>query len=1118
MRQKMWWLVVICVIYFSALAYSISADCASDQTIPLIYPNELFVLSKDQFLQRHPGGDYSVSSQYNNFKDTEYPTTPQGAPQNAGKIWIPKQACGKPVDVLVALHGWRSLKSPGENIYIGPEQKEFDGLVSSHLQNGGYPLIIAAPMDDRGPDETVFNNNNFDINTYLSEVQTQLALSGQGATIRSVSIMGHSNANCGGGLLKAVKDLNNNYFLQLVGSVDGTCEGGEYVSGLIDAVKARRVAQSSQGAYLFHMYADRAQSPSDRDSSQTIKNAAKGRKDKSAAFPAKYASTWASSDPQFYTYDYIPITDPTNKKDKYSYSHEVIPRAWLFEVLPRFFVEGKSDLKQSVINDVDYCNGKKIAIMGASNDVEPSYVTYLKGTCPSSEIKVFAEGSLTIQQQKKKYVDSNAISNFDPEVLIINPSGNTCAGASGKEKEKQDEVATGGFNTVLDIIGEFQTKNIQMAVLPISPRHQIDSGVTKPISYQQCIDTFNQKLSGLNTEHVNMVDIRDSLKGEPDYSCKYCRKEPDNDQYYHWTDEGDKLVAQKIITDLFGKIDLVDIVQRVKIKAGSGGTAVVAPQPGQQTAATVQIEQGCAINQRCKDIDTAWNIFGGVLGLHSGQVWVPLKNTWMTFNDAYSLAAKPQPSTQPTSSGSTGAGTGLKVVQCATAKEDLKQEEKAFLDTIAYAEGTTSVALKKTASSYGVMVGGGIFTDYAQHPYKTSAMPDVICVRRDAGGKCTLASSAAGRYGFMPKTYKGLKDAGFFQEGFQPFEQDKGALKLAEDAGVNLQTLKEATSDVMWDSIWNKVAPIWASIINSNTGKGVYEGQGYATHNLLNKAYNLCLNYYAGGGTEEKRFEVNSGKEDTNVALDKKSEDTPVPDDNNLGGLKKIVFTSTMGNNGRAVALILKENPNPSDYVNVIIYFGGDDSTIESIVKQLNNNFFSIVTSKPNTIIVIPQIDTNEQRNSWMDGGNGDYFSLLDDLSKQLGDGSVNDMKGYLVGYSHGGAALKNIMYSSSVEKFFGVLPVKQVFLDACFENWCSDTAKKEMELNKLAFNKKSHGTTFVAYQLSGNTQPTITHQDVSALKEEIGKIIENPKIYEAQGSHSSIPRDYFTKENLFDD
>ncbi len=517
----------------------------------------------------------------------------------------------------------------------------------------------------------------------------------------------------------------------------------------------------------------------------------------------------------------------------------------------------------------DICGNTKIAIMGASNEVEPSYANYLKGTCPGSTIRVFAEGGLSIQKQKAKYIDTNEIVNFKPDILIIDPSGNSCGG--------DDPVNSGikTLNEIKEMVSKWQPVPIT-SFLTISPRHKKDNNDISKLSYQSCVDDFNQQMNSLEvteTPKFIVINLGSVLGGDPAYSCKYCNKEPNNNEYIHWTDEGDKQVAKAIFKQVFNSN--VEPVKTGKITGGSSPSGV-APIAGKDTGATLEIPQGCAINQRCKDIDTAWNIFGGVLGLRSGQVWVPLKNTWMTFNDAYGgKQVTAQVATTPTSSGSKEAGTGLKIVQCATAKVDLNPEEKAFLDTIAYAEGTTSVALKKDASSYGVMVGGGIFTDYGQHPYKTAAMPNVVCVRKDADGKCILASSAAGRYQFMPGTYKGLKDKNFFQESFQPVEQDKGALKLAEDAGVTLQNLRDAKTDAGWDSIWNKVAPIWASIINSNTGKGAHEGQGYAIHSLLNKAYDLCLNYYSGGGTEEKTFNVNSGKETTDATTENDDSSTP---------------------------------------------------------------------------------------------------------------------------------------------------------------------------------------------------------------------------------------------------
>ena len=79
---------------------------------------------------------------------------------------------------------------------------------------------------------------------------------------------------------------------------------------------------------------------------------------------------------------------------------------------------------------------------------------------------------------------------------------------------------------------------------------------------------------------------------------------------------------------------------------------------------------------------------------------------------------------------------------------------KAFLDTIAYAEGTDG------PDGYQMLFGGGLFHGFADHPR--------ILVRRSG-----IASTAAGRYQILERTWDelGLPD-------FTPASQDAAAVKL----------------------------------------------------------------------------------------------------------------------------------------------------------------------------------------------------------------------------------------------------------------------------------------------------------------------------------------------------
>ena len=295
-------LIIISLMILGLFTNIILADCADDTYIPLSYPN-----------------DYKGS-----------PRTADD-PINTGLIWIPKEACGKEVDLLITLHGWRDLKNSGDSIYLTPPagtfsldyigqqttQKEFDKIVREYIDGGkSRPIIIAAPMHDRGPDETVFTPDAYNINTHIEKIKQKLAEKGITVQIKTVSIMGHSNANCGGSLRRSAKELSN-YPLYIVASADGTCESSDYVSDILPFIKQQ------PNAILFHMHQGRYDG--DKSSAASIK--ALGGAQDSQAVQSEYTDTWKSSDNKFYTY----------LVKGAGHSHTDIPMVLLKEILPRFF-------------------------------------------------------------------------------------------------------------------------------------------------------------------------------------------------------------------------------------------------------------------------------------------------------------------------------------------------------------------------------------------------------------------------------------------------------------------------------------------------------------------------------------------------------------------------------------------------------------------------------------------------------------------------------------------------------------------------------------------------------------------------------------------------------------
>ena len=114
---------------------------------------------------------------------------------------------------------------------------------------------------------------------------------------------------------------------------------------------------------------------------------------------------------------------------------------------------------------------------------------------------------------------------------------------------------------------------------------------------------------------------------------------------------------------------------------------------------------------------------------------------------------------QPFSVAAKGKHDGTKV-----AAKGLSPNVAAFLDTIAYAEGTFR------EDGYEITYGYERINNLSKHPDK------VIC--RQYNGR-RLCSSAAGRYQFMPTTWAEVK-----QSDFSPESQDKGAIALMKARGI----------------------------------------------------------------------------------------------------------------------------------------------------------------------------------------------------------------------------------------------------------------------------------------------------------------------------------------------
>lgn len=136
---------------------------------------------------------------------------------------------------------------------------------------------------------------------------------------------------------------------------------------------------------------------------------------------------------------------------------------------------------------------------------------------------------------------------------------------------------------------------------------------------------------------------------------------------------------------------------------------------------------------------------------------------------------------------------------------------KAFLDMLSWSEGTSLI--KGSDNGYNVVVGGGLFNGYADHPQIMVDLP-----------KLGIKSSAAGRYQLLGRYWKVYK-AQLKLPDFGHDSQDAVAIQQIRECKA-LDDINEGRIE----SAINKCSRIWASL----------PGAGYGQHehklgDLLNK-------------------------------------------------------------------------------------------------------------------------------------------------------------------------------------------------------------------------------------------------------------------------------------------
>jgi|GEM_PF-2715239 len=142
---------------------------------------------------------------------------------------------------------------------------------------------------------------------------------------------------------------------------------------------------------------------------------------------------------------------------------------------------------------------------------------------------------------------------------------------------------------------------------------------------------------------------------------------------------------------------------------------------------------------------------------------------------------------------------------------------RAFLDTIAYAEGTLNVDGYKTLYTYK------LFSSFDDHPRQR--------IYGEHQGR-TLCSTAAGRYQFLQPIWDKVA-ARIGAKNFTPINQDLAAIYLLAERGALLSILGND-----FDSAVAQSGSVWSSF------PGAGRGQPEKNKKELARIYETQLNYY----------------------------------------------------------------------------------------------------------------------------------------------------------------------------------------------------------------------------------------------------------------------------------
>ncbi len=144
---------------------------------------------------------------------------------------------------------------------------------------------------------------------------------------------------------------------------------------------------------------------------------------------------------------------------------------------------------------------------------------------------------------------------------------------------------------------------------------------------------------------------------------------------------------------------------------------------------------------------------------------------------------------------------------------------RAFLDLIAWAEGTDNGRQPTKDRGYDVVVGGGLFTGYADHPRQLIDLP-----------RLGIKSTAAGRYQILSRFFDHYKRELKLPD-FSPASQDRIAMQLIREC----RALDDIKAGRIEQAV-HKCRSRWASL----------PGAGYGQHEQ--KLTNLIAAFTRSGG------------------------------------------------------------------------------------------------------------------------------------------------------------------------------------------------------------------------------------------------------------------------------